>query len=359
MPVVGPALRRVAHEIPLTAPQASPGIIRIAGGAVASDGSLRVVLRGMLFAIDPATRLIRWARDLRDLALRPGSEHDDDDDDDAEVPEEEAPPTPAVSLPAILEGDRTLVTVSATGIILDAHGELCDRVAVPMSDDSGPAPNTDLEGRPIFTTIDGDVHVWHAEGLHRVGGGFGYDIVPVAVFTDGTLAISGYAGRGFCRVGSDGATIWRSDLADPDLLPTVSRAQHAAVGSLNERCSAVFDPEGRRIATYPAAAVFAEYEADRGWIALGTDSLARLTPAGQVVWRHPLCTASTLRWGCYQPIVDAVGTIYVATDDGIAAFDGSGARCAKLSLGGSPMPLFPVRAGLMATIVGDTLLLIE
>ena len=56
-------MRRVAHEISLTVPPASPGIIRIAGGAIAADGSLRVVLRGTLFAIDPAARLVRWARE--------------------------------------------------------------------------------------------------------------------------------------------------------------------------------------------------------------------------------------------------------------------------------------------------------
>jgi hypothetical protein len=63
--------------------------------------------------------------------------------------------------------------------------------------------------------------------------------------------------------------------------------------------------------------------------------------------------------GCYQPIVDVDGTIYVATDDGIADVDGAGARRGALVLGDRPMPLLPVRAGLMAAIVGDTLLLIE
>jgi outer membrane protein assembly factor BamB len=349
MSMVGPALRRVAHGIPLAAPPVSAGIPRIAGGATAADDSLRVVLRGVLFAIDPDAQLVRWSRDLRELALPPPPSSEED----------EPPPPPVASLSTILGEDRTLVTASDTAIILGARGELLDRIAVPMADDSGPAPNTDREDRPILTTIDGHVHVWHPEGLRGVGTRHGYDIVPVAVFADGTFAISGYAGSGFCRVASGGRVIWRSDLSDPDMLPTVSRAQHAAVGSLNDRCSALFDPDGRRLATYPAAAAFAEYEADRGWIALGSDSLARLTAAGEVAWRHPLDTGGNPRWGCYQPIVDAAGAIYVATADGIATFDGAGARRAALPLGGQPMPLIPVRAGLMAAIVGDTLLLIE
>jgi hypothetical protein len=359
IPVKGPALRGVVHEIALSVPADPPGTTRIAGGATAADGSLRVMLRDVLFAIDPDTRRVRWSCDLRALAIRRSSDPDDADRSGDKLEEDEPPPRHSQgSLPAILDGDRTLVTAAGTAIIVDARGELCERVAVPMVDDSGPPPNTNLEGRPILTTMDGEVHVWHADGLRSVGRGFGYDVVPVAVYADGTLAVSGYAGTGFCRAGGDGGVIWRSDLGDPDLLPTVNRLQHAAVGSLNEHCSAIFDPEGRRLGTYPAAAVFAEYEAGHGWIALAKDALARLTPSGEVQWSHPLGSRG-LRWGCYQPIIDAGGTIYIATNDGLAAFDGSGAHRAALSLGGQPMPLIPVRAGLMAAIVGDTLLLID
>lgn len=358
MPAVGPALRRVAHELPLAVPTTPKRREQLAGGATAADGSLRVVLRAHLLAIDPGARSVRWSRDLSDLLLEEGGE-----DPGGHVPAgsevaDPAPPRLPVSLPTILAEDRTLVTVGGTAVILDARGELRDRVVVPMVDDSGPPPNTDLEGRPILTTIVGDVHVWHPDGLHSAGTGYGYDIVPVAVYADGTFAISGYAGKGFCRVASDGRLIWRSDLAAPDLVPTVSRAQHAAVGSLDEG-SAIFAADGRRLATYATAATFAEYEVDRGWVALGSDSLARLSSTGEVRWRHRLAADGNLRWGCYRPIVDAEGTIYVATDEGIAAFDGDGARRGALALGGRPGPLVPVRAGLMAALVGDTLFLVE
>lgn len=78
-----------------------------------------------------------------------------------------------------------------------------------------------------------------------------------------------------------------------------------------------------------------------------------------MLWRRSLGAGGNLRWGCYQPIVDTNGTIYVATDTGIAAFDDAGAPLTSLALGARPMPLIPVRARLMAAIVGDTLLLIE
>src|SRR5689334_2811342 len=53
MPVDGAALRGVTPATPLSGPADPPGRTRIAGGATAADGSLRVVLRGVLFAIDP------------------------------------------------------------------------------------------------------------------------------------------------------------------------------------------------------------------------------------------------------------------------------------------------------------------
>lgn len=358
MPVVGPALRRVAHAISLAAPPGPAVTMATAGGATAADGSLRVVARGRLFAIDPDARVVRWSCDLRELAgegnLAPGTY----------APAEPArqgsgvAPRMTASLPTILDGDRTLLTVAGDALVVGAGGDVMDRVEVPMVDDSGLAPNVDLEGRPILTTILGEVHVWHADGLRTASTNFGYDLVPVAVYADGTFAIAGYSGTGLCRAASDGRVVWRSDLRDADLVPTVSRAQHAAAGSLNARRSAIFDADGRRIATYAAVATFAEYEVDRGWIAQGERSLARLTATGEVRWRHDLGATEELRWGRTQPLVDADGTIYVATAGGVAAFDGAGVQRAALSLGGSARP-WPVRAGVLAAVVGDELLLIE
>ena len=134
--VAGPTLRRVARSIPLPA---SPGPItprsQLGGGATATDGSLRVVLGCVLMAIE-LDGGVRWIRDLREFAIPPQSEI-------------------YASLPSVLTSNQTLVTVSGAALIIGAQGELVERIAVPMVDDSGPAPNTVRAG--MMATIVGEM----------------------------------------------------------------------------------------------------------------------------------------------------------------------------------------------------------
>ncbi len=95
-----------------------------------------------------------------------------------------------------------------------------------------------------------------------------------------------------------------------------------------------------------------------GWIALSADSLARLSPDGTVQWAHAHGGTGP-RWRCYQPLVDPRGTIYIVADHEIHTFDGAGQALSRIALRGQPMPLFPVRPGVLGTIVDDALVLVE
>jgi len=355
MPVRGPTLRTVEARVRLPAPpSATP---RIAGGATCEDGTLRVVRNSVVFAIRDAA--IIWRCDTRELGIQVDRDLADPKTGQPYTgPDAPQPSSLPCSLPSILSGNRTLVTVGSHAVVLAPDGALQARVEVPMADDSGPATNTDPDGSPVFTTMDGELYRWdHLTELRLLARGFGYDVVPIAVYADGTYGLSGYAGTGYTRVTRDGASVWRSDLRHADLLPTVSRAQHAAVGSINERCSALFDPDGARVATYDAAAVFAEAP-DGDWIALAQTSLARLAPDGTVRWRRPRPQRGSLRWGAVQPLVDPHGTIYVTDDRSIASYDQGGEQLDACELGAPPGPLFPIAEGRLATVVDDDLVVV-
>jgi hypothetical protein len=257
------------------------------------------------------------------------------------------------SLPTIIGHSNTLITMRNTAAIFDKQGQLVARTELLLADDSGLAPNRDLEGIPILTTIDGGVSLWEQDGLHTIGN-FGYDIIPVAVFADNSIGVAGYAYKGFCRVDRNGTLIWQTTLKDADLLPTINQQQLSAVGSLNDRCSVIFASDGNPIGTYPHPALFAEY-VDGGWIALSQKGIAHLSASGAIQWQHAL---SAPRWNRHQPLVDRDGHVYAVDEQGIVAFAGNGHKMFEIKLHAEPGPLFPIKAGVFATVVGDELLFI-
>lgn len=301
--VAGPSQPNICFQLGL--PQGEPQdkrLTRSGGIVVVGDGSLRVAKGGFVSAISQEGEM-SWVKQLLNDA---------------------ATPTPYHSAPLALGHADVLLTLQDSYVIIDGHGERRQHVKFDdYLDDSGPSPNLTLDGRLIITSPIGEVSLASGQGSQNVGN-FGYDIVPPALFDDGSLAISGYAGEGFCRVALDGELIWQSSLGDADLLPTVNQQQFSAVGSLNDGISAIFSPSGEKIGQYGQPAVFADY-IDGQWIALSNESIARLSPAGEVIWQHPLETA--IRWGALQPIVDQEGRIYTAAKDGIICFDAKGSIC--------------------------------
>ena len=97
-----------------------------------------------------------------------------------------------------------------TVTLIDAHGEITQRFIVRFPiDDSGIAPCVTFGGALVATAMDGGVYALEEDGWRDLGS-FGYDILPPAVFDDDSLAISGYGGAGFCRVGLDAQVRWRT-----------------------------------------------------------------------------------------------------------------------------------------------------
>ncbi len=279
------------------------GVGAPAGLAVAADGSLRATWQGRLFALARAGELL-WEAELGE----PTSEH----------------PRYA-SAPLVLADATSVVVIGRSIAFVSADGELLARLSTDeLLDDSAPAPNLDLRGGLILTTQTGEVlcqrgatsksapqaprleSAPQAPRLELVGEGFGYDIVPPAIDERGRLAIAGYAGKGLVLIDSAGTQLWRSQLADADLLPTIDRHGRVACGSLNASESHIYDEAGNLLARHPEAAAFAETE--DGWVALSDASLVGLDAEGRSLWRRE--GGVRQRWGGLGPAVDRLGRIY-------------------------------------------------
>ena len=352
--VAGPSAGQIAKRIPLGDGLSTRVTGYIAGGAIAGDGSMRLVFGTKLYALSPDGAVL-WHRRLADYIVHKDSNESLEEEDLEENDPEEDSEWPFFhSLPCITDTTNTLVTMPNTALIFDDHGELVAQTEIMRVEDSGLAPNCDLYGTPLLTTVHGFIYAWEQIGLHELGD-FGYDIVPVAMFNDNSFAVAGYSHTGLCRVRRDGSLVWQSDLEDADCLPTVNHSQQVAVGSLNDELSMIFAPDGQTIGTYHKPAVFAAY-LDEGWIALSKDALARLTPTGQILWQHRI--TSEMRWGSYQPIVDSSGNIFVVDGSHVVCFQSDGHVHFRLDVGAVPGPLFPIREGMFGCAVGNELIFV-
>ncbi|WAS96710.1 hypothetical protein [Nannocystis punicea] len=352
----GPTQPRLSP--PLELPRSPSDLHVVSGGVLGDDGDLRLVHGDFLSRVTLAGA-VRWSLSLRaiELELTPPPEPDEDDDpppgEDAEDEDEERV---SHSLPTALRGGRTLITVRHAALIVDPDGRVEDRWLswehlCCGPDDSGISPNVTHAGAPIITTPGGEWIVWE-EPTARVLSAGAYDILPPALFADGSLALACYAGDGLCRVRPSGERLWRAGPRDADLLPTVNRAQVCAVGSLNDECSLLLSPEGRPKGEHPVPAVFAEYH-DMGWIAVGERQVARLDPRGASMWTADL--AHGLRWGVYGAIVDRQGRVYVQDDGALLGLDPRGRRLFELRLGDVAGAVFPVADGVFGVVVDGEL----
>jgi outer membrane protein assembly factor BamB len=261
------------------------------------------------------------------------------------------------SLPAALDDDSTLVTLKRAVVVVDAQGVVRTRLETERSlDDHGPSPCITESGTLVISSPPGDV-MWLDGAVWRSVGDFGYDILPPAVFADGTLAVAGYSGSGYCRVELSGKTVWNTDFAEADLLPTVASNQCSAVGCLNYDVSIFVSPRGEIIGRYARAAVFAEYNGG-GWAALSDGCIALLGSTGNVIWQKDIPIKRT--WGALQPVVDSQGNIYAPIEGGVVGFDSDGNerfRC-RLS-GGQPDSLSMIAPGKLAFVIDNQLAVIS
>jgi outer membrane protein assembly factor BamB len=310
----------------------------MSGVVVAADGSLRICHAGVLSAWGPDF-IPRWQLDL------------------AAYSELARPQLPfGASLPTVLADGSTLVQLRGGLLRVSANGAAVEVFAHDAYlDDSGMSPNVTDDGYPLMPCVTGELIILRNGMWATVGDrAYGFDFQSPALYSDGSLAVAGYYGTGFCRVDLDGTIRWQTDLYQADLLPTVNHGQVAAVGSLNEKVSTFFAPDGSRIGRYPRAAVFAAYGDD--WIALSEGVVARVTKLGEELWAREVSLHRLLA-GVLQPIVDADGYIYIRHDAGVLCCAADGATVFELALPATlPNPASIVAPGVITIIDGDHLL---
>ena len=304
------------------------------GIAVSEDGTLRVTYCGGLHAVGTDGQLL-WSR----CAIRPATGR-----------------AVVLSSPVALADGHTAVATEEDVLVFDAQGTVSRRIPIrgrPL-DDSGFAPNLTRDGRLIVANFTNQISL--------VGDGspaqiqlHGYDLNPVAVFDDGTLAAADYYGLGYCRVRLDGALVWKSQLLQADGLPTVARNQFSAVHSLNDGSSAVLDPDGGRRTTIPFPALFAE-TVDGTWIALGEAAIARFSVEGTLLWEHAHPGTAGYKRG--QPVVDAENRIFIRDAGGALCLNEDGSMRFAMKTGeGAPGQLAIAASGALAVVVDDALCL--
>lgn len=319
LPVAGPDRGEVSWRCELSK-DSDERALRFCGIALAEDTTLRVVSGGALQAVEVG-RGVLWR--------------------DSE---------PCFAPPVALRGSATLALCQRRLRTLDPLGRPLEEIPFEMSpDDSNVAPNLS-SGMLLLSTPTGSLYR-HEWGRFIRLGSFGYDILPPAVFEDGTLAVSGYGGSGYCRVALDGSSLWRTGQREVDLLPAIAKDQRSAVGALNEGRSYLYDPDGQLLGIFPEAALLSEHPL--GWVARSEQAVSLLRPDGQIVWRKELrCERS---WGGLQAIVDARGAVYAPCEEGLCCLDPEGHVRFVVGLQGAPDAVAPLREGHMLALSGGAL----
>lgn len=331
--VGGPSLARVLATLAL--PAAPGGVTRGAGIALADDGSLRVASAGVLHALTPEAEVL-WRAPIVSPARKHLRYH---------------------SAPVALAGGATLLTAGADVLLFDRAGALTCRVKMhePL-DDSGPAPALEARGTLLVTRPTGEV-VRLLPSARLTLGTYGYDVLPPALYDDGSLGVAGYCGKGYCRVEASGAVRWRSDLRQADTLPALNGLGHAAVASVNDKASAFFSAEGRRLGTFPRVASFAAWD-DDAWVALSRSHVSLVASDGTLRWERPFDGELNLRHGGLQPIVDRNGRVHAPTPGGLLILREDGAVEAWVPWAGAPEALAVAGEGRLAAVIAGALVLI-
>ena len=257
------------------------------------------------------------------------------------------------SLPTALQTGETILLMTNTFLMIDTSGSIRRKDELACADDSGFPPNLTYSGLPVASGITGEVYVLK-ENMWQEIMCRGYDIVTPAIYPDNSLAVAGFAGPGFCRTSIEGEIQWTTHLKLADLLPTLNHEHIAAIGSLNEKCSAFFRANGEQIGEYPYPATFAVYP-DGGWVALSKRRLARLTLEGQELWGREICRGNGLSF-VEQPIVDKDGFVYIRQKESFLCCDPQGRTAFEVKLPASSQgPLSIIAPRVMAYVMDNEL----
>lgn len=316
----------------------------ISGVIVMPDRTLRVCHMGTLSAVT-FDGTILWQLDLHRLVSEDWRFH--------------------YSLPTALQTGETLLVLPDALLIVDKLGRIYRKENSLASDNAentpdminGPddsefSPNLTYSGFPILSLVAGDVYVLKNNLWHEIGI-YGLDIVTPAIYPDNSLAIAGYAGAGFCRVGLDRKKHWTTQVKMADKLPTLNHEHIAAIGS-DDGYAAFFRSDGKQIGEYKHSATFAEY-IDGGWIALSRQRIARLTTNGREIWGNDICRGNNLTF-VEQPIVDRDGFIFVRHQDGYQCYNAQGHIAFEVKLPAIPQGLMSIIApNTMAYVVENEL----
>jgi hypothetical protein len=276
-------------------------------------------------------------------------------------------PLEVVRDPVALTEDHTLLVFSKKVVVFDKDGGVFAEVPGRVA---GPVFRVFQVCRSVNLTLDGNpILHQHPEEEVLIFDGTGYRVldwsvdsyVP-AVYDDGTLAITGIAGRGFARMTIEGDTVWQSDFAG-DQIPTVATTGCVAVAVAHyweehvQPRSTIFSPDGEVLGTYDESAGFAQLDDD--WVALSHTSVARVTSDGQVRWRHPHPEPWHGSWNVESALVDLEGFVYVPDRRRITCYDPDGALVFDLPLEfGYPACPVPLAPGLMGCNNGNARFLI-
>lgn len=344
---------KIWKKISLETDQEYNNKYRRGGAVVVEDGTLRIAHNGILSACTIEGQLI-WKTSLTDYKL---SDTTNTITQQNNKEHKEKKRHSYHSLPVALENCYTLITLRNIILIIDDKGKVLEKLHKEdlYLDDSDLAPNITTDGMLILTSVLGDVYVVNDGQLQELGV-FGYDIVPPAIFSDNGLAIAGYAGKGFCKVKTKGEIVWRSKLAEADMLPTINSQQFSVVGSLNDGLSAIFYPSGKRVGKFGEPAMFAEY-LEGGWVAVSANRVARLELKGKEIWSYPLSIQEHTK--VYQPIVDITGKIYFANGNKLTCLSANGMVIFEMAFDDELGSLNMIKPSLLGCIVGNDFLLIH
>lgn len=256
------------------------------------------------------------------------------------------------SSPLALADGYIAINTRRSLIIYNSLGDIIEQIPCYLYDldDSNYSPNITNNGEIVVSCIDGDILMLCDSEMVKIGC-YGYDVPPPSVYSDDTLAISGYRYMGFCKTAADGEVLWKSDLKDADLLNCINSSGYCAVGSKNDDKSCVYSSDGTKVAEYKSASLFAEY-IDNGWIA-ANGSINRLDKYCNTIWSFNLDASYLL------PTVDANKDIYITTSNGIACLDKDGNILFNLDLGGEPNAYAIVANGVIAALIDNKIFVIE
>lgn len=220
------------------------------------------------------------------------------------------------------------------------------------------SPNILNNNKLILNTRCGSVLLLEEEKMEELKDIYGYDILPPAIDSEGSMIFSAYYGNGLIKIDKFGNKIWEINYKEADLIPTINTKNNSAVGSLNLNESIFVSFEGEIIGKYKKASIFSEFLDDE-WIALSEDGVARVKNNGEIIWEYKFKENIRLKWGSNQAIVDKELNTYVINKNLLVGLNKYGDEILKFKFFKDEPKYFSIiKDGICAVIVDNKLKLI-